>query len=1676
MDYELTRRPSAVAPPSALVREPRREVEQSDYFGRRDTSHPIAYQPPPPPSASVTAGLDYGPPPAAPAITLSEKPPPPQPRAVRPESPAQSATPFQPPSGPKADRLPQSTSHSQKPAAHLDVLKGDTAQQGSKVAATSSPTELFPRKMEPKSEPKPPMAHTPDKTMPPNVPSGPRSSFGSSFRSRPPLSETGTSFLTPKTSPGDSRGPPIPTGPRLVREREVNREVRESRDGVWPPTQPGTSSRSWISPEYNRAKPSIMSPINRERPAFAPTGPRSLSILPPSNDKTRGYPSSNAPSINGLTTSPKPTGRPLSVIPRAEEASEDADMSLPVSSDEEADEDEFDEDDFAASEQKYANERRLLEARKPPPLLHDMTIRGLLVKMQLMNMIANQVEIQPMQNKDLVDASTKEVGHAQIGLPSPAELSEGMEKPDIKHPQPRGRPLREPPVNPIPTPPIEDLPYLTKQNSQPIVFEDSDDEVQRESVMTLIRQEFEREAFDWQDELQEMSAEYQKNYTAWKQDTANLDHALRETQLSPAPASPAPSAAPSVTASVNHERTRGGRNTTEADLQAAIALSQQTMKEEEERREREAASSSVPNYDHEADVPAMAKPLNDELSLFEDTNKLIPIELALEVFAYVPPEDDFTPEEQLAFIQAYCQTPKKWGKIAEALPGRSYQDCITHYYLTKGDAKYKDIWRRSQPKRRRGRAATKPRSTALMSELVYRDGEEGVVAVTDTGRPRRAAAPTFGDTAVDSDPATVAPAAKRLAVSGKDAAAEGVVKGSRGRKAGTTTKTRRTKAQILADQQAAQAVQATQAAALLPANLVEGSPQKVVVLKERSRPLLRVGEVPPKTEVVPDLDVHKLPDSDMPQYVVADPDRLMPVMHGNMPNQPTSYWSVPEQQKFPQLIGYYGRDFAAISDFMKTKTSTMVSAEQFGRPASTNSKKIKNHYNRQIAEGRSELGDMAKMAESRRANNEDMGRPPSPAVQTKRRYEATPSAASPQHGRALLDQHVPEPDHMGMLPKTTYTDDFPPNAVQRNLTGDIVAKARPGRDLIQEPLMVHPKPEELRHPGILSHKPLVGPRSGFFTDDGPAYGVSHQGRSRDNSPHQHPLRPGEHRLVELGQAIPTGSPRQLNLGPPRDPISLTAHLPTSIPLAMSSMHNDRFGLSQQLSQQHSRNGSIGNTASASLEPARDLTSLRQVDPMPGRYSMIPPQTATPPPTSSAPLRRTESGPGFSSAPPTDPPRAAPAKRSNINSLLNDEPSEPKAVKRSSFDSQKRSAMMSPQTMPHHGSPFEASRNSFRLDGSPAELDRNIRTPLSGLGPHPLREQQQAGYPSGQSATPSDDWLGRYDPRPQSGIGEARSLHPSPRTAQYSVVPPPTGGSNLRMEASRPGEAPATDHRRSLLSSSSHPGLNPSPPPQQQMAPYRSLPGSAQPIHSRIGSIGYPHPHTSQAQPPQLQHAVAGANHPQSTSSTPVPSLHHHRPSLDYGSQQRQTIQQHMAHLQQQRDPPGFRDRDHEQAVERQRQQEVQQQQMRAPDRDRDLYGYRRDLLTYSGGLAREQEAQPPHSIHQQAQAQLHHPAHQPQHHGPSGLGQARTYGYGQDHPQRSHTPAQQRPQHTSYQTSLTPAPPPQIQHHHHGQGGQQDPHLHGPPPPPGVHATNHGTYGHGHSHFRAMSQDERRYE
>ena len=1692
IEYDLGRRASAVVTPGSGGRD-RRDNDQTDYFGRIDTARRDgasgSYQTQPAHALSATAGLDYGPPPPSlptPSAvtgdrTTSNKAP-----STKSEIQSSSTTSFQPPLGPKAERAPPVGSSYQAPKPVIQQETPTRTESISRPRYLGVPpsalgfAEGSSKSIDSKPEVKPPMPLTPDKAMPANVPLGPRASLGVGYKPRQPSSEPAPSAamsLKP-TPPSEPRNVPIPKGPRFGQDQ-------------W--STAGISNRmTWVSPEYNRSKPSIMNPLGRDRPSFAPpAGPRSQTILPPQNEKPRIFPvsSARAGSLSSSGLGSKPSLSPAQAFSRTTRVatSEDVDMSMPASSE---DEDEFDEDDFAASEEKHRQERIMLEAKKPPPLLQDTSIRNLLIRIQFLNMIMHEVVPKSLDGPSVADEKTKVAESSSLGLPSPEELSEEQEeKPELKHPQPRGRPLSQPAINPIPTPPIDDLPFLVRGSPRRLVFDESDDEVEHEAITTLIRQEFESEAFDWQDELQEMHTEYNSKFPMWRQDIAILEQERRELHPSPAPASPAPSVAPSVTPSLQHERTRGARNTTEADLEKAILMSQQSAKEEEERREREAASNSQPNYETEAVVPPMLKPSDEELSFFEDTNKLIPVELAVDVFAYMPPEDDFTEEEQLAFISAYCQYPKKWSKISEAVPGRSYKDCITHYYLTKNEAKYKVIWRNSQPKRKRGRAATKPRSTALLSELVYDNDGDAAVAVTDTGRPRRAAAPTFGDTPGDSDIATPVPPSKRLALNKEPNGETVVAKVGRGRKAGGVTKTRRTKAQMQADQQAAN---------LLPAGVTDGSPQKPpIVARERARTLLRADDGSMRPEMTASPDMPRMMDVEMAQYPLTDADRL-PLSNAHAAsNQPTSYWSVPEQQKFPQLIAYFGRDFGSIADFMKTKTLTM----------------IKNHYNRQVQDGKSDLEDYARDAEQRRAAGESMGNPPSPAAPTKRRYEATPSTASGT--RPLQQDHgIAEVEQPGLAPKSGYTDDFPSNYVQRGTSGIDIIKARPPRDILRDAQPVAPgqaKVEEVQRPSMFGSKPFSGPRSGFFKEEPHSFGLSHQ-----QSPHQHPLRPNEPRITDLNL------PQSL-LGHSREPLGGPAQntAQQSSPHGLQAL--DRLSAPGQQAQ-HGRSGSLGMVSQhPSLQEARDLSSLRRLESNQRQspYSLAPSHTPMSMPGQSSMLR-----PESTMANPSEVPKPAPAKRSNLMNLLNDDPPEPQPQKQSSQDSQKRSSLLSPQPIPvtSQSLSFEAARAQARSEELQGLHHRGMRgglgqPPPSQLGGISIRDSQ-AGGPGAQADQNNERWMDRFDPRPQSGPTEQRGIHSSPRVGGYSVVPPSNNQQSARMEAQRSMESGQADHRR-MFGQMNHPGSNPSPPPQQapqSMQPYRSLSGFS---HHRFGSTGFqqnqsmsqpsPHMHPTQ-QPP------GPSSHPTSAGTTPVSSLHHqNRPSQDFHPQ-RLTIQQLKAQQQHQHvHPHQHREREHEeQQLRMQREREMQQQAMRMPERERDHLGRPR-AGDFSFGTSapsqheQQQQQQSQHAHHQSSHVHNQHPQIM------QGLPGARHLGFGAHHQhEQRHEPVSRTFTPPGAPFSAGPEPGPRVthgailrhsagpgpQHGHHGQQQQQQQHVIHPQmqqqpqgPSPGPHQQQQGSqhqqqgqqgqdpnqgqprsmfggFGHGHGHFRGMSQGQ----
>ena len=634
--------------------------------------------------------------------------------------------------------------------------------------------------------------------------------------------------------------------------------------------------------------------------------------------------------INSSAVLPKSLGLKLDSEGSSADTDDDDDMDL-------------DEEDFADSEARFSREMAILEAKKTEATRHGNTRAvGILQVAHLWDTIENEVK-----NLDVTEGTSSGFADAtrqlHTGLPSPkADETSDVEMDDSDSA------LREVPADRAPTPAIESLPFLNAGPPTPfselgIIQENANN---HEKVKHAIRAEIMKQRDYVAEKHERLRDVYVALYKPWRIMVQEMDNRRKqEKATTPAPTSPAPAISPVVAPAPLIEGRRAGKFSSELELERILRESELAAKEEEERRDREAKAKT--DTEKEAMIPEMLDEFEAEARVFKDTNQFVHAKLALGVFAFVPPVDDFTPEEQKVFTDNFLAYPKRWGKIAEALPGRDYKQCIEHYYLTKEEAKYKVKLNRrwSKKGRKAGRAPqTRPKSNALMSDLgvhpeIYEgdEPEPPTIAVTDTGRPKRAAAPTFGDVGVDAEPTPIpTPGRKSVAPKG-EANVEGTIERPTAKRTKTTQPRekgqRRGKAPLLA-------------AAPGP------SPQKPD--REGSRGISRE----PKLE-----DEQKAKDleiagslASLPTVQIAGPVGGLnalnetwfgqsPVISGQnettrqQPQQPqqqpqpqqqksasqtSSYWSVPEQTDFQKLVAHFGTDWLAIANWMKSKTHTMV--------------------------------------------------------------------------------------------------------------------------------------------------------------------------------------------------------------------------------------------------------------------------------------------------------------------------------------------------------------------------------------------------------------------------------------------------------------------------------------------------------------------------------------------------------------------------------------------------------------------------------------------------------------------------------------------------------------------------------------------------------------------------------
>ncbi len=500
------------------------------------------------------------------------------------------------------------------------------------------------------------------------------------------------------------------------------------------------------------------------------------------------------------------------------------------------------------------------------------------------------------------------------------------------------------------TPEASSLIFLTKGPPTPLSELEAFQEreyAQREldaDVSALLLQQ-RRTADDLQEDIKIV---FRENYMEWRIFTLELDKELeerekmrRQNSAEPALTHTTPDPAPLPTPGPVTEGRRAHKFNSEYELELAIKESMELEQKAQAEREREEKKAKA-DFEREAEIPEMYQDLEIRARLFIDTNQLRQPVQGARVFDFQPPKDDFTPEEHKVLVQNYREFPKKWGKIAQALPNRTYKECINHYYATKWDKEYKPPKDRRRQKGAKGRAGkgagqSRGKSNALMSDLGVRpevyEGDEfslPLVAITDSGRPRRAAAPVFGDKESESEQNAPAPTPGRkpAPTSRPDPSAEPTTEKQVKRpRAGTKSQgQKKSKNPPLAAAPAAAAPQKAEKERPGTAeSKIENAPGPRSVEDAK---LLTALQAVPKPALV------ERPQAFREETVVVatqpGPMSVMvekPKAQGQQQQRAgaSSYWSVPEQNDVIKLIAYYGKDWTAIANQMGTKTPTMVS-------------------------------------------------------------------------------------------------------------------------------------------------------------------------------------------------------------------------------------------------------------------------------------------------------------------------------------------------------------------------------------------------------------------------------------------------------------------------------------------------------------------------------------------------------------------------------------------------------------------------------------------------------------------------------------------------------------------------------------------------------------------------------
>lgn len=421
-------------------------------------------------------------------------------------------------------------------------------------------------------------------------------------------------------------------------------------------------------------------------------------------------------------------------------------------------------------------------------------------------------------------------------------------------------------------------------------------------------------------------------------------------------------------------------------------------------------------------------------------------------------------------------------------------------------------------------------------------------------------------------------------------------------------------------------------------------------------------------------------------------------------------------------------------------------------------------------------------AEEKKARGEATGPLPVPSVAPKRRYEATPSAIVPRplapHGELMSESdeaRFPKGKPLAMSPQPGSLHGRPLPENERN-SSRYPTIAQASAATVVPPVAATLGDDAARSMRAQAGPPsrMPGPRLGYFTEDRRDSAIlPHSSARAQELPHH-----------GSGASLPADLARM-------DPMAQPAYISTQTPTLLPPSHSRHPSLNQP--------GSPTQVSRQELDIAsthRDPFSQRQFYPLPGQSVGM---SHSPRPVLS-PVKDISRA---SVTPAPEAPRHVPAKRSNIMSILNDEPEDPQPRKR--FASEAPSVPSVPGS-----NSASAARSAYPQPGSarPEEVAKQTSYGQHGQYPPPSRgytEYQSYGPPPAGPATPANnDWMARFDPRAQQA-GAPAQTQPTQQTSSRSAAAAAAQSSYAHFGSSS-SQAPGS------LNSLPVPSPAPTPPP------------------------------------------------------------------------------------------------------------------------------------------------------------------------------------------------------------------------------------------------------------------------